>query len=99
MDAKRIFLEKPKKFISDLRIVAMYLYDNKVFDVIDTLKPSGRGELEITDINRWYLEHKELKFEYFKGWNVDAGTFDSLLEANIFIAQKEGSKLAKKCGI
>lgn len=89
-------VEKPKKFISDMRVVAMYLYDNRVFDVIDTLKPSGRGELEITDINRWYLKNGDLKFQLLKRKNIDAGTFDALLEANNFIARK--IKMAEKFG-
>ncbi len=92
-------IEKPKKFVSNYAITAMYIYDHRVFSIIKNIKPSGRGELEITDINRWYLKHGELKTERLKGKYIDAGTFDSLLEANIFIAGREGSKLAKKCQI
>lgn len=92
-------IEKPKKFVSNYAVTAMYIYDHRVFTAAKEAKPSGRGELEITDLINWYLKRGELKFERLKGKYIDAGTFESLLEANIFIAQREGSKLAKKCGI
>ena len=92
-------VEKPKKFISNYVVTAMYIYDCRVFDIVKKMKPSGRGELEITDLIRWYLNRGELDYRYLKGKYIDAGTFDSLLEANIFIARKEGSRLAKTCKI
>jgi len=92
-------IEKPKEFVSNDGITGFYIYDNRVFEVAKSLKPSGRGELEITDLHRWFLNKGEIEIEKVKGRWIDAGTFDSLLEANIFIAQKEGSNFAKKCAI
>jgi glucose-1-phosphate thymidylyltransferase len=89
--AKRI-VEKPKKFISDYAVTGLYLYDHWAVEVAKNLKPSKRGELEITDINNWYLERGELAVTKVKGAWLDAGTFDSLLAAQT-LAKK---KLAKK---
>lgn len=92
-------IEKPKKFVSSDGITGLYIYDNRVFAAAKKMKPSARGELEITDLHRWFLKKGELKISRVKSRWIDAGTFDSLLEANIFIAKKEGSKLAKSCGV
>ncbi|UCD55344.1 MAG: NTP transferase domain-containing protein [Candidatus Omnitrophota bacterium] len=81
-------VEKPKKPKSDFIVTGIYMYDNKVFDIIKTLKPSGRGELEITDVNNAYLEKRELTFSVLKGWWTDSGTFDSLLRATNLVAKK-----------
>lgn len=62
------------------------MYDSSVFDIIKTLKPSGRGELEITDVNNAYIERNDMTYEIVDGWWSDAGTFDSLLRANILVA-------------
>ncbi len=86
--------EKPKEFISHYAIPGLYMYDARVIDVARGLKPSARGELEITDLHNWYLERGELKVDIFEGEWIDAGTFDSLLRANIFAAKKAGSKEA-----
>ena len=78
-------VEKPKNPATNWAVTGFYLYDNRVFDVIKTLKPSARGEYEITDVNNWYI--KEGTMDHFKAkkfW-VDAGTFDSLHQANILI--------------
>jgi glucose-1-phosphate thymidylyltransferase len=75
-------VEKPKEPKSDLAVVGVYFYDAEVFDVIRTLKPSGRGELEITDVNNHYLRAGSLQCDRLSGWWTDAGTFDSLAEAN-----------------
>ena len=64
------------------------MYDPKVFDIIKTLKPSRRGELEITDVNNKYIEWGEMTFDVLSGWWTDCGTFDSLLRANKLVAQK-----------
>jgi glucose-1-phosphate thymidylyltransferase len=69
------------------------MYDARVFDVIRTLKPSGRGELEITDVNNWYLQRGELGFEVLKGWWTDAGTFDALHRAGNLVAKTGANKL------
>jgi glucose-1-phosphate thymidylyltransferase len=75
-------VEKPKAPKSDLAVTGIYMYDAHVFDAIRTLKPSARGELEITDVNNHYLAKGELQYDQLKGWWTDAGTFDSLLRAN-----------------
>ena len=75
-------VEKPKQPKSNLAVVGVYFYDSEVFDVIDTLKPSGRGELEITDVNNHYLRKGALRFDLLGGWWTDAGTFESLAHAN-----------------
>ena len=81
-------IEKPEKPASDWIVTGFYLYDNRVFDVIKKLKPSARGEYEITDLNNWYLKEGTLGYYKTKGEWIDAGTFDSLLKANNFIAEK-----------
>ncbi len=63
------------------------MYDNKVFDIIKTLVPSGRGELEITDVNNAYIEAGEMSWNVIDGWWTDAGTFDSLLRASRLVAE------------
>ncbi|HBM81378.1 MAG TPA: spore coat protein [Clostridiaceae bacterium] len=74
--------EKPKKPKSNYCVTGIYMYDSRVFDVIKTLKPSGRGELEITDVNNWYIKDKSLTYDILKNWWTDAGTFSSLARAN-----------------
>ncbi len=81
--------EKPKQPKSNMAVTGIYMYDGRVFDVIKTLKPSGRGELEITDVNNFYVREKSMTYETLKGWWTDAGTFDSLLRANQLVAEKE----------
>ena len=70
--------EKPKFPKSKYAIIGIYLYDNTVFDIIKTLKPSDRGELEITDVNNTYINRGEMTWEILDGWWTDAGTFGSL---------------------
>ena len=82
--------EKPAEPKSDYAVTGMYMYDARVFEIIRTLKPSGRGELEITDVNNAYIEWGEMTYEIIDGWWSDAGTFDSLLRANILVAGREG---------
>ncbi|MBU2575491.1 NTP transferase domain-containing protein [Patescibacteria group bacterium] len=86
-------VEKPKEFLSDFAVTGLYLYDNRVVEIAKNLKPSERGELEITDVNNVYLEKGELTVSTVEGAWLDAGTFDSLLEANLLIARKEGSSI------
>lgn len=74
--------EKPKKPKSQYAVTGIYMYDAAVFDIIRTLKPSGRGELEITDVNNHYITKKQLTFDMLDGWWTDAGTFESLKRAN-----------------
>ena len=85
--------EKPKKPASDFAVTGVYMYDENVFDIIKTLKPSRRGELEITDVNNAYGRRNELEFDILKGWWTDSGTFDSLLRANQLVAKKQSPSL------
>ena len=78
--------EKPRKPKSNYIVTGIYMYDRQVFDIIKTLKPSGRGELEITDVNNAYIRRGEMSFEILKGWWTDAGTFESLLNANVLVS-------------
>ncbi|MCX7857559.1 MAG: sugar phosphate nucleotidyltransferase [Deltaproteobacteria bacterium] len=80
-------VEKPKKPKSNLAVIGIYMYDSKVFDIIRTLKPSERGELEITDVNNAYIKEGTMTYEMLEGWWTDAGTFESLLRANILVSQ------------
>jgi glucose-1-phosphate thymidylyltransferase len=79
--------EKPKKPKSKYAVTGIYMYDNEVFRIVRTLKPSGRGELEITDVNNAYIRKGTLQYEVMDGWWTDAGTFESLLRANQLVAQ------------
>ena len=74
--------EKPKSPKSDYAVTGIYMFDNNVFDIVKTLKPSDRGELEITDVNNAYIQRGELSFDILKGWWTDAGTHASLAKAN-----------------
>lgn len=85
--------EKPKFPKSKYAIIGIYLYDNTVFDIIKTLKPSDRGELEITDVNNTYINKGEMTWEVLDGWWTDAGTFGSLLKASQLVAEKGANKL------
>lgn len=88
--------EKPKNPPSNWIQTGFYLYDNRVFDMIRKLKPSARGEYEILDLNNLYLKEGTLTYQKIKGKWLDAGTFDSLLEANIFIAKKLKHEISSK---
>jgi len=81
--------EKPKKPKSNYVVTGIYMYDSQVFDIIRTLKPSQRGELEITDVNNAYIRKKQMYFDVLSGWWTDCGTFESLLRANNLVARKE----------
>jgi glucose-1-phosphate thymidylyltransferase len=92
-DGKAVtIVEKPKKFLSNLAITGLYIYDNRVVGIAEKLKPSKRGELEITDIHNWYLKKGELTVDTISGEWIDAGTFDSLLLASNFAKQKYGKR-------
>jgi glucose-1-phosphate thymidylyltransferase len=79
--------EKPKRPKSDYAVTGVYFYDEKVFDIIRTLRPSGRGELEITDVNNAYLKRGELTYGVMKGWWSDAGTFESLAKVQRLVGE------------
>lgn len=74
--------EKPKRPKSNFAVTGIYMYDSSVFGIVKTLKPSGRGELEITDVNNAYIEKNELTYDILQGWWTDAGTHASLAKAN-----------------
>ena len=78
--------EKPKKPKSKYAVTGIYMYDGKVFDIAKNLKPSKRGELEITDVNNAYIKQGKLSYGILEGWWTDAGTFDSLLRATNLVA-------------
>lgn len=81
-------VEKPQNPVSNLAVTGFYIYDGTVFEISKTLKPSGRGEMEITDVNNVYIKGGQMKFEKVEGEWTDAGTFDSLLRASNIVAQK-----------
>ncbi len=80
--------EKPSNPKSNYAVTGIYMYDEMVWDVIKTLKPSARNELEITDVNNAYINNSVLRYDILEGWWTDAGTFDSLLQANNLDAEK-----------
>jgi glucose-1-phosphate thymidylyltransferase len=86
--------EKPQYPKSNYAVIGVYLYDHTVFKKIHRLKPSGRGELEITDVNNFYIEEGKLTYEVLDGWWTDAGTFESLLRANMLVAETGANKLS-----
>lgn len=74
--------EKPQKPKSSYAVTGIYMYDSRVFDIVKTLRPSARGELEITDVNNAYIEAGQLTYDILQGWWTDAGTHASLTRAN-----------------
>ena len=84
-------VEKPKNPTSSYAVTGIYMYDNKVFDIIKRLKPSKRKEFEITDVNNAYIKWKQLQYDKLPGYWTDSGTFESLLKANNLVAR--GRKL------
>ncbi len=85
--------EKPSAPKSSYAVIGVYMYDAEVFDIVRTLKPSARGELEITDVNNAYIEREEMTWEELDGWWTDAGTFESLLRASSLVAETGANKL------
>ena len=79
--------EKPENPKSNYAVIGIYFYDHHVFDVIRTLTPSTRNELEITDVNNHYIERGTLTWDVLEGWWTDAGTFDSLRRATNLVAE------------
>ena len=85
--------EKPTNPRSSYAVTGIYFYDAHVFDIINTLKPSGRGELEITDVNNAYIAAGTLTWDILEGWWTDAGTIESLYLANQLVAKTGANKL------
>ncbi len=80
-------IEKPKDPPTSMAVTGIYLYDHHVFDICRTLKPSNRGEVEITDVNNEYIRRGEMAFDILNGWWTDAGTIESLFRATELVAQ------------
>ncbi len=96
LDGKRVIKieEKPERPQSPYAVTGIYFYDARVFSIIQTLKPSSRGELEITDVNNAYIEANELTWDPLEGWWTDAGTIESLHRANQLVAKTGANKMA-----
>jgi len=92
MKAEKI-VEKPQEYLSDYAVTGLYIYDHRVIDVAKGIKPSARGELEIADVNNWFLAQDELEVAIVNGEWLDAGTFDSLLKAQNFAKEKLADKM------
>ncbi|MDY7031686.1 MAG: sugar phosphate nucleotidyltransferase, partial [Thermodesulfobacteriota bacterium] len=92
-DKVRGIEEKPEKPKSKYAVTGIYMYDNTVFDIIKPLKPSKRGELEITDVNNVYIQRGNMTYEILDGWWTDAGTFESLLSASTKVAETGANKV------
>ncbi len=92
-DKVRKIVEKPSQPESDLAVIGIYMYDSMVFEVINGLEPSERGELEITDVNNAYIEKGVMSSEVLDGWWTDAGTFESLLYASQLVAKGGANKV------
>src|SRR5439155_17806770 len=88
--------EKPASHKSEFAVIGIYMYDGEVYDIIRTLKPSGRGELEITDVNNAYINRGEMTWQELEGWWTDAGTFESLQRASNLVAETGANKLELK---
>lgn len=91
--------EKPKHPKSNLAVIGIYMYDRQVFDIVRTLKPSHRGELEITDVNNAYIERDAMSFDILDGWWSDAGTFESLDRAWRLVAEGGANNVESETGV
>ena len=95
LDGQKVtkIVEKPKEPESNLAVIGIYMYDERVWDIIHSLKPSERNELEITDVNNWFIEDGSMTSEVLDGWWTDAGTFESLLKASTLVREGGANKL------
>lgn len=100
LDGRRVVRieEKPSRPQSDYAVTGIYMYDSSVYEIIRSLEPSHRGELEITDVNNVYIDRDEMTWEELEGWWSDAGTFDSLLRASRMVAETGANKLQLTSG-
>jgi len=92
-------IEKPATPPSNYAVTGIYFYDADVFDICRDLKPSGRGELEITDVNNAYLARGDLTYDILDGWWTDAGTFESLLRASTYVAEGGANHVEEGRGV
>ena len=86
-------VEKPAEPETNKAVIGIYMYDSNVFDIVRGLKPSGRGELEITDVNNAYIDAGTMTADVLQGWWTDAGTFESLLRASNMVAEGGANKM------
>mgnify|MGYP002633053074 CR=1 FL=1 len=95
MDKGRVveIVEKPENPVSNLAVIGIYMYDARVFEIINSLEPSARGEFEITDVNNWYIKDGSLTADVLEGWWTDAGTFQSLHQAANLVAESGANHL------
>jgi glucose-1-phosphate thymidylyltransferase len=93
-DKIKNIIEKPQDPPSDLAVIGVYMYPPDVFEIVETLEPSARGELEITDVNNAYVRQDAMEYEIVDGWWLDAGeSHEALLQANLTIARQQGVEL------
>jgi len=85
--------EKPSQPASNYAVIGIYMYDYRVFEFIKSLKPSQRGELEITDVNNFYISEGKMQWDVLEGWWSDAGTFESLQSAGNMVAKTGANKI------
>lgn len=97
-DALVRIIEKPKNPPSNYAVTGVYMYDADVFDIVRTLRPSNRGELEITDVNNSYIERGKMSWGMLEGWWTDAGTFESLFRASDLSRQASLAAATRKSG-
>jgi glucose-1-phosphate thymidylyltransferase len=90
--------EKPQEPKSDYAVIGIYMYDGEVYDIIRTLRPSGRGELEISDVNNAYILRNAMTWDELEGWWTDAGTFESLLLASNLVAKTGANNKGLRSG-
>ncbi len=95
LDGDRVtkIVEKPQQPETNLAVIGVYMYDERVWDIIGNLEPSKRGEMEITDVNNWYIDDGSMTFEVLEGWWTDAGTFESLHRASNLVADGGANKV------
>jgi glucose-1-phosphate thymidylyltransferase len=86
-------VEKPKHPESNLAVIGIYMFDGQVWDIIRGLRPSDRGEFEITDVNNAYIQRGQMTADVLKGWWTDAGTFESLHRASNMVAEGGANRL------
>ncbi|MBD3169520.1 MAG: NTP transferase domain-containing protein [candidate division Zixibacteria bacterium] len=93
-DVIKEIVEKPENPKTNFAVIGIYMYDNRVFEIVKTLKPSARGELEITDVNNAYIKMGQMRYEFLDGYWADAGeSVDALLETNNFVKKFGANKL------
>ena len=95
LEGKKVvrIIEKPKEPPSNLAVIGIYLYDSDVFEICETLAPSDRGELEITDVNNEYIRRGSMTYGIIEGWWADCGSFEALLRSNILVASERGIEI------